>query len=93
MSAPRHVAWFSCGAASAIAAKLTVEKYGAAARVVYCDTLSTEHPDNARFFTDVQRWIGVTIEVIRSSKYASIDDVFERARYMSSIAGRGVLWR
>lgn len=49
----RTLVWFSCGAASAVAAKLAVQKYGAACEVVYCDTLSTEHPDNGRFLTDV----------------------------------------
>jgi hypothetical protein len=83
----RRVVWFSCGAASAIAAKLAVDKYGETCEVVYCDTMSTEHEDNARFFTDVERWIGRTITVIRSDKYGSIDDVFERRRYMSGVKG------
>lgn len=55
--------------------------------VVYCDTMATEHPDNKRFFEDVQRWIGREIRIIRSAKYATVDDVFERTRYMSGIAG------
>lgn len=81
----RIVAWFSCGAASAVAAKLAIEKYGTSCDVVYCDTLSTEHEDNARFFRDVEQWLGRTITVIRSEKYASIDEVFERRRYMSEL--------
>lgn len=72
----RHIAWFSCGAASAVAAKLAVEKYGSKCEVVYCDTLASEHPDNRRFFADVERWLGRPIRVIRSDKYATIDDVF-----------------
>lgn len=83
----RSLVWFSCGAASAVAAKLAVEKYGSRCEVVYCDTLSTEHQDNARFFADVQRWLGVTIRLIRSDKYTSVDDVFQRARYMSGRDG------
>ena len=83
----RRVVWFSCGAASAVAAKLGVEAWGDACEVVYCDTMSTEHQDNRRFFDDVQSWIGKTITVIRSKKYSSIDDVFERVRYMSGIKG------
>jgi 3'-phosphoadenosine 5'-phosphosulfate sulfotransferase (PAPS reductase)/FAD synthetase len=83
----RHLVWFSCGAASAVAAKLSVEKYGDACEVVYCDTMATEHPDNARFFADVERWIGRPITVVRSPKFTTIDDVFERTRYMSGIAG------
>jgi len=83
----RRLAWFSCGAASAVAAKLAVEKYKDRCHVVYCDTLPSEHPDNRRFFGDVQRWLGKPITVIRSAAYASVDDVFERTRYMAGIAG------
>lgn len=83
----RVVVWFSCGAASAIAAKLAVEKYGDACRIVYCDTLAAEHSDNARFMADVAAWIGREIEIIRSAKYASVDDVFEARKYLSGVAG------
>lgn len=83
----RVIAWFSCGAASAVAAKLAVEKYGDACEVVYCDTMAAEHPDNARFMADVARWIGREIRVIRSEKYATIDDVFTARRYLAGIAG------
>lgn len=87
MEDSRVVAWFSCGAASAVAAKLAVEKYGERVSVVYCDTMKTEHPDNQRFFNDVQRWLGREITRIKSDKYASIDDVFETRRYLSGIKG------
>ena len=83
----RRVAWFSCGAASAIAAKLTVDRYGSECEIVYCDTLASEHPDNARFFADVERLIGRSITVIQSARYATVDDVFERTRYMAGVAG------
>jgi len=39
------IAWFSCGAASAIAAKLAIKKYGYIVEVVYMDT-GSEHSDN-----------------------------------------------
>ena len=64
----RVLAWFSCGDASAVAAKLAVEKYGDRCEVLYCDTFAYEHPDNRRFFDDVQRWIGREIKVLRSEK-------------------------
>jgi hypothetical protein len=83
----RKVVWFSCGAASAVAAKLAVESYSDECSVVYCDTMVTEHPDNARFFEDVERWIGRSIERIRSSRYQTIDDVFEKRRYLAGPKG------
>lgn len=82
----RTLAWFSCGAASAVAAKLTVEKYPDA-EVLYCDTLKYEHPDNARFLLDVSLWIGKEITILRSEKFKDIYDVFERERYLKGPAG------
>jgi len=83
----RVLAWFSCGAASAVAAKLAVEKHGDGCEIVYCNTIASEHPDNVRFMSDVERWIGKRVTVISSEKYTSADDVFEKTRYMSGIAG------
>lgn len=82
----RTVVWFSCGAASAVAAKLAVEN-GDNVHVVYCDTLAGEHPDNRAFLHRVEEWIDQPIEIIRSEKYTDIDDVFERTRYMAGIKG------
>ena len=81
----RTVVWFSCGAASAVAAKLASNV--GPVEVVYCDTMSDEHPDNHRFFDDVQDWIGQPITVIRSEKYESVSDVFAKRRYMAGIKG------
>lgn len=83
---PRTVVWFSCGAASAVAAHLTL-KDTPDAQVVYCDTSASEHPDNERFFRDVETWLGVTIHRIRSSSFSDIDDVFVRTRYMAGVSG------
>jgi hypothetical protein len=78
----RRLVWFSCGAASAVAAKLAVEKYAEKVQVVYCDTSATEHPDNLRFLQDVEKWLGRNIIRIRSADFKDIDDVFEKRRYM-----------
>jgi hypothetical protein len=83
----RRVVWFSCGAASAAAAKLAVEAYGSAVEVVYCNTLVAEHPDNARFLSDVERWLERHITILRSTKYRSPDEVFDATRYMSGPHG------
>ena len=84
----RIVVWFSCGAASACAASLAVQKYGHEnLHVVYCDTLMSEHPDNRRFLDDVSKWINHPVEIIGSEKYASIEEVFDKERYMSGVRG------
>lgn len=54
----RVVVWFSCGAASAVASKLAIEKYGHEnVCVAYCDMTLDEDPDNVRFRADVARWL------------------------------------
>lgn len=78
----RALVWFSCGAASAVAAKIAVGKYGDDCEVLYCNTLAHEHPDNARFMQDVFLWIGKKIQILSSSKYTDIYDVFERTGWL-----------
>ena len=83
----RYLAWFSCGSASAVAAKLAVEEYGEACEVLYCDTLAYEHPDNVRFLHDVERWIGREIKILKSEEYRDIYDVFERTKWLIGVQG------
>jgi len=80
----RLIVWFSCGAASACALKMVAELNPVA---MYCDCLSNEHEDNARFLADIEAWTGVSIEIIKSDDYSSVEDVFKSRRYMSGIAG------
>lgn len=83
----RILVWFSCGAASAVAAKLATEKHGDRAEIIYCDTSESEHEDNARFMADVSQWIRREITIIKSDTYENIDDVFERTGYMAGPYG------
>lgn len=83
----RVISWFSCGAASAVAAKLAVERYGKQCIPTYCDTSASEHPDNARFMRDVIAWIGSSVTILHSKKYLNVDDVIERTKYMAGIHG------
>ena len=78
---------FSCGAASAVAAKMAVDKYGDRVEVIYCDTLKYEHPDNERFLRDVERWIGKSITILKSPKYDDIFDVFRKTGWLVGIGG------
>lgn len=83
----RTICWFSCGAASAVAAKLVVDSGVENVSVIYCDTSKNEHPDNARFFDDVQKWLGVEITRISNPNFDSVEDVFNKKSYMCGIAG------
>lgn len=82
----RRLIWFSNGAASAVAAKLTLELFPDA-EVINCDMRKDEHPDNARFRGDVERWIGKPVKLISNPLFQSVDDVFEARKYMSGPDG------
>jgi len=77
----RTVAWFSCGAASAVAAKLTQPDV-----IAYCET-GAEDIDNSRFLDDCERWFGRSVLRLKSEKYADTWDVWVRRRYIAGIEG------
>lgn len=77
----RLLSWFSCGAASAIATKLSP-----ASIPVYCET-GAEHPDNERFLKDCEKWFGRSVVRLKSDKYADTWDVWEKKRYLAGISG------
>ena len=85
--------WFSCGAASAVAAKKTIEKYGTNNTVrVINNPVKEEDDDNQRFLLDVEKWLGIKIEKAINPKYpsCSIADTFVTKNgkgYMSGIYG------
>jgi len=82
--------WFSCGAASAVAAKKTIELYGKTHIVrVINNPIAEEEPDNLRFLKDVQKWLGVKIEFALNKKYPnhSCVEVWDNEKYMSGIYG------
>lgn len=81
----RVLAMFSCGAASAVATKLAIAAHGDVIPV-YCDA-GGEHPSNRRFLADCEAWFGVPVSILKSKKYASIWEVFERRRYLAGVDG------
>jgi hypothetical protein len=84
----RILCWFSNGAASAVATKKTIEHYPDHEVIpVCCDTRPSENKDNYRFSADCERWFGIPITFIRSGDYVTVDDVFEKTRYMAGQNG------
>lgn len=84
------VVWFSCGAASAVAAKKTLEKYGQKNKILIVNNpVKEEDLDNMRFLKDVENWLGVKIETAINPKFptCSAVDVWEKRKYMSGIKG------
>lgn len=85
----RIVCQFSCGAASAVATKLAISKYGSTNDVQIINAfLKEEHEDNRRFAADCAQWFGQEITMLRDEKYgASIIQVFRRERFMKGHKG------
>lgn len=80
---PRIIVWFSCGAASAVAAKVALDRFkGEDIEVIYCDTLKYEHPDNTRFLADVEKWIQRPIKIMKNNNYTDIMDCFRKLRFI-----------
>ena len=86
---PRIVCRFSCGAASAVATKLALAKYGATHDVQIVNAYVVEEDaDNRRFLADCEKWFGRTVTVLRDTKYgASTLEVFRSRRYMKGQRG------
>lgn len=82
----RLISWFSCGAASAVATKLALEIDPENVLPVYCET-GAEHPDNARFLSDCERWFGVDVHRVKSDEYEDTWAVWEKRKYLAGIDG------
>lgn len=49
--------------------------------------VSNQHPDTLRFLNDVEKKLGVHVEVLQSERYSGVDDVIERNRYINGAGG------
>lgn len=81
----RTICWFSAGAASAIASALTLADTPDAV-IAYIDP-GSEHPDNARFLSDCERWLGIDIVRLRSDRYRDTWQVWEERRWLNGPEG------
>ena len=79
------LAWFSCGATSAVACKLALLKYSNV-RIIYIET-GAHHPDNSRFIKDCELWFQHPIEIHRSALFSSHFDVILKKRFINSPFG------
>lgn len=75
----RTVVWFSAGAPSAVAAKLTIAEGPCV--IAYTDP-GSEHPDNARFLDECAEWFGQEVLRLRSDRYADTWQVWGERRYL-----------
>lgn len=79
------IAWFSCGATSAVACKLALQSYSDV-QIYYIETGSC-HPDNVRFIAACEAWFGCRINVLQSQKYKSVEDVLLKRQFINSPHG------
>jgi 3'-phosphoadenosine 5'-phosphosulfate sulfotransferase (PAPS reductase)/FAD synthetase len=88
MNIERIVIWFSSGVTSAVAAKITVNKYAGILPVhlVNCDT-GSEDDDNWRFAHEVSTWVGLPLEIIRNEKYEDTIAVYRSSGFIKSVHG------
>lgn len=90
----RRVVQFSCGAASAVAAKMTLAKYGRENVVIVNAFIKEEHEDNRRFLADVEAWIQHPITVLVNEKYGgSVREVWRRTGYIKGPTGASCAMR
>ena len=83
----RIVPQFSCGAASAVAAKIILNEHPADVLIVNA-FIQEEDADNRRFLLDCERWFGHPILVLRDEAYgASTHEVWRRERYIKGFRG------
>jgi len=90
MSLPVVVVWFSCGAASAVALRETLRRYGDTHTVRAVNSpVEEEDPDNRRFLHDVERWLGVEVEIATNPKldHNSAVKVWDKRAFMSGPHG------
>lgn len=81
----KTVAWFSCGAPSAVAAKLALAE--ADVTIAYCE-VKEEHPDNMRFLKDCEKWFGQEVLILGNDEYnRSIYEVFRKTRFLVGPSG------
>ena len=87
----KHIAvWFSCGAASAVAAKLTLDIYGEHNKVsIVNNPVAEEDKDNRRFLHDVEKWLGQEIQFAINPKYPNhkCTEVWDDRQFMSGPTG------
>jgi 3'-phosphoadenosine 5'-phosphosulfate sulfotransferase (PAPS reductase)/FAD synthetase len=80
----KMICWWSGGITSAVACKLTIDKYGAIP--VFIET-GAHHEDTLRFKKDCENWYNVPILTIQTPLFKDHFDVIEKFRYVNGPAG------
>jgi len=79
----KEVCWFSGGVSSFIAAYLRRETID---EIFYID-IADQHSDTLRFLHDCEKALGKEINIIRSQKHGSVNEVIKKYRFINSPFG------
>lgn len=82
--------WFSCGVASAVATKITLDTYAKNNEVIVLNNpVIEEDEDNLRFLKEVEEWLGVKIHSVVNPNYpnCSANEIWVNRKYMAGING------
>jgi len=87
MNNGRIICWFSCGAASAVAAKLVLESSDPRIQgkeiILARNYVKEEHPDNDRMQADCEKWLGRQIIHVTNEKYhGSVFEVQDDVKFI-----------
>ena len=81
------ICWFSGGITSAVACKIAIDLFGKEnCKAIIIDTLN-EDDDTYRFLKDCEKWYRINIESISSSKYQSIQQVWNKYKSLNVASG------
>lgn len=79
------VAWFSCGADSAVACYIALQQYSNV--IIYNIDTGSEHEDNQRFKQDCEEWYHHEIITTKSIRYSNVLDVIAKTKFINSPSG------
>lgn len=81
------IAWWSGGITSAVACKLSIDLYGKEnVNIIFIDT-HNEDNDTYRFMLDCEKWYGLKIATITSTKHKDIQSVWVRYLALNNATG------
>lgn len=76
------IVWLSAGVSSFISGYLAenVDKY------IYID-IKDQHPDSMRFIKDCEKVLGKEVEILKSDKFSTVEEVDRKFKYINGVGG------
>jgi len=81
------ICWWSGGITSAVACKLSIDKYSQDRCVVIMLDTQNEHEDTYRFKDDCEKWYGLPIELLGSNKFKNPKETWYHFKSLNTANG------